>query len=152
MGEFRISKYNPRYVINGIYSRDEWTDYSDVGAVFDGSIFTMEEYLRVENNYISCISDILLCSKVEHFNINSFEPYEMTKWSNKQRLLLKDVLEVARDCLRGRCWCKLESNNSFIHFGYDYYIYIGVAVPCETVAEICSKYGLYCNEQCSPYQ
>ena len=48
-----IVKYPPQNYINGIYEKDEWTDYSDIGKVFDDKLFTLEEYLSVEKKYIN---------------------------------------------------------------------------------------------------
>ena len=45
-----IVKYPPQNYINGIYEKDEWTDYSDIGKVFDDKLFTLEEYLSVRTD------------------------------------------------------------------------------------------------------
>jgi len=36
MNEFRISKYNPVYRINEIYTRNEWSSCADVGCEVEG--------------------------------------------------------------------------------------------------------------------
>lgn len=52
MKEYRISKYDPQFRVNGSYQKNEWTSISDIGKVFDDGVLTLAEYLRVENEYI----------------------------------------------------------------------------------------------------
>lgn len=52
MKEYRISKYDPQFRVNGAYQKNEWTSVSDIGKVFDDGVLTLAEYLRVENEYI----------------------------------------------------------------------------------------------------
>ena len=54
-----IVKYPPWNYVNGCYTKDEWTDYSCVGLIFDNEKFTLEEYLLVEQRYVNVILNIL---------------------------------------------------------------------------------------------
>ena len=54
-----------------------------------------------------------------------------------------DILCLVKDCLRKRCWCKLSADNFFIHFGYDYYMYIGCNISENRMNEIASQNCLY---------
>ncbi len=54
-----ITKYPPWNYVNGCYTKDEWTDYSDIGKIFDDKLFTLEEYLLVEQKYVNVILTIL---------------------------------------------------------------------------------------------
>jgi len=45
--EYRIVKYNPKFRINGIYTKNEWTSISDIGDEFDGVFFTKTNSLWV---------------------------------------------------------------------------------------------------------
>ena len=65
---FVIVKYNPRYYDEEKYLRNEWTSFADVGLAFDDGILTMEDYIRVENNYISCIKEIVEGKFVDFYN------------------------------------------------------------------------------------
>lgn len=59
MLKVRITKYNPIYRDdNGYYTLNDWTSFSDIGKEYNNSIFTLEEYIKVENSYLSAI-DIL---------------------------------------------------------------------------------------------
>ena len=64
---YKISKYNPKNYKDGAYQLDEWTDFSDIGKVFESGIFTMEEYLKVEKNYIDFILKVVKEKKINSF-------------------------------------------------------------------------------------
>jgi len=84
---------------------------------------------------------------------------ENYKNHQEEGLLLREgsvlgELEIATVCrlnLRGMIWCKLEDERRFIHFGYDYYMYIGVPVPCEDAKALASRVGLFVEEFKSPH-
>jgi hypothetical protein len=40
MNEYRICKYNPRFRVNGVYIKDEWTSVSDIGKTFEDGVLT----------------------------------------------------------------------------------------------------------------
>ena len=149
--QYRITKYNPIYRINGIYNRDEWTAISDVGKSYNGKIFTFEEYLAVEKSYLSVIENILQELNIKSVRIKQGENI-YSKLNNSVLYSQEDVLLVARGCLREEFWCKLVSKNFFIHFGYDYYMYIGADIEEERMAEIARANGLFSELiQQSPY-
>lgn len=75
----------------------------------------------------------------------------ITKWKDKQILEGKGVELFIRDCLRENCWGKLENKTTYIHFGYDYYVYIGVDLPPACVACTVDKDGLFFEVMKSPY-
>lgn len=53
---YRITKYNPaNRNDSGNYCGDDWTSISDVGKFYNGELFTIEEYLRVENLYVCAV-------------------------------------------------------------------------------------------------
>ena len=152
MGHFKISKYNPQNVINGRYIKAEWTDYSDIGEKFQGEILTEEEYLIIERRYISCIEDIIKKSNIRGFYVTCVEKYkEECLWHNEQYIENLFLEKIITDCLRNKCWCKLLNNGYYIHFGYDYYVYVAVPLTFEKVDEICKKYNLFCEIKKSPY-
>lgn len=148
---YRISKYDHKYRVGAKYLRNEWTDYSDIGKVFENRVLTEQEYFFVEQNYISCIVNILQTAGIESLSVKALEEYTTVVWQNNQWLLIEDLSSIFRDCLRNKCWCRLENNNTYVHFGYDYYVYVGVDLPFEKVTEICQKHNLFCNVQHSPY-
>ena len=46
MTEYRITKYDPANRINGVYMADEWTSFSDIGKVFNGTLLSQDTYLK----------------------------------------------------------------------------------------------------------
>ncbi len=153
MSVFRISKYDPRLRICGKYMADEWTDYSDIGRSFDGKILTEEEYLSIENRYLCCIRDIMNCSCIPYMLISGLEIYEKCIWSEGCIVSVEKIDTIIRDCFRNVCWCKLEYDDMYIHFGYDFYIYVSTHSEADVVNEICNRYSLFAEEIfASPYE
>ena len=152
MFSWRITKYNPsNRDINGIYTLpDEWTSYSDIGATKDGKVFMCEDYKKVEDAYIASILMIMECNAVQKLKVvglektgpwisDSYMSENMQEIYDKVRdgiYCSKDTIGVlARLVLREKLWRKLEANSLFIHFGYDYYMYIGSGQMCERVIQ-----------------
>jgi len=49
-------------------------------------------------------------------------------------------------------WCKLSNGNSFVHFGYDYYMYVGGIKELKAAElAIINKNGLFVEKMKSPY-
>lgn len=151
--DYRITKYNPLYRDSeGRYLKDEWTDFSCVGYVFNGEKLTFEDYVYVEQEYIRCILEIINLLKIDvsKLKIVGIEKYEKCEWKNG---FLKDKnLELLlQDCLRRRIWCKIIGKKFQIHFGYDYYMYILCELPYDVVNKICIANNLFCEVFQSPY-
>ncbi len=68
-----------------------------------------------------------------------------------QQVTQKEVADIARLVLRESLWCKLESDRMFVHFGYDYYMFIGSTEPCESTIKKIEKLGLFVEKFESPY-
>ena len=151
MKSYRVSKYNPRLRVDNKYLIDEWTSYTDIGKTFSKKTFTLAEYETVEQNYIDCIIEIVLTSLTKEFKICSLEKHAHIKWKNNQILTLDLLQDFIRDCLREKCWAKLENQNLFVHFGYDYYVYIGTRLEYGLVKDIVQKHKLYAEQFSSPY-
>ena len=149
--QYRITKFNPLYRVNEIYTKNEWTSMYDVGKSYDEKIFTFEEYLAVEKSYLNVIEKVLQKSNVKRVIIKQGENI-YSKLNNSVLCSQEEVLLVARGCLREEFWCKLVSRNFFVHFGYDYYMYIGANIEEEHMSEIARENGLFSELiQQSPY-
>jgi len=150
INQFRITKYNPLFRDEeGHYLIDEWTDYSDVGQIFKGKELTYDEYVKVEKRYISVAMELAKLANVASFSIEAFEGKKCK--SIKKPVMLEALPNIIKSILRSEFWCKLVSNNFFIHFGYDYYMYIGCVLPNDVAYGISLKHELYCEEMMSPY-
>jgi len=57
-----------------------------------------------------------------------------------------------RMCLREAIWCKLEAEGRFyIHFGWDYYMYIGSDKSSADAIQLATSDGLFVEDFISPY-
>jgi hypothetical protein len=71
-------------------------------------------------------------------------------FQNDSILPLDRIGEIIRRILREELWCRLESSEGFIHFSWDYYMYVGVPHPCPTAEARAAELGLYVEEFASP--
>ena len=151
MTEYRITKYNPANRIDGVYSADEWTSFSDIGKVFGGTKLSQDVYLKTEQAYIDCCIDLIEKAQITNLPIDQAEYYTDDVHLPSSVFSTSEIRQVIIACLREQCWFKLTGKDFFIHFGYDYYIYIGSVLPIEIVEKTATKYGLFCEQFSSPY-
>ncbi len=151
MNEYRITKYDPEYRVNGVYERCEWTSVSDVGGIFADGILTADECNSVISNYVNCVLEILEKSNVHHLTIADLEINDPVSWINGQMIMLNEVALLVQDCLKEKCWGRLSGDGVFVHFGYDLYMYVGCNLPRDAVCEIGEKYALFAEEFLSPH-
>lgn len=149
MHEYRITKYNPenRNDQGHYLDLDEWTEFSDVGKSV-----SLSEYEAVETAYISSAIDLVSNCELSGLRIKSLEDYQ-NKCSFKENdiVTLESLEAVLRALLRGDFWCMLESEQAFVHIGYDFYMYVGVQSTSEQVVSRTMNRGLYVEEFISPY-
>lgn len=156
---WRITKYNPVYRNEkGYYLKDEWTDISDVGTVFDGTLFTIEQYFSVEEKYIKAIILFMECTQTYSLEVKKLEkrvPLRKNEFHSNETERLYDSLRegiiipkvlipnIVQLLLRSDIWCMLESEKMIAHFGYDYYMYIGSELLCEDTIIKIQEIGLF---------
>ena len=167
MNCLRVTKYNPQNRDrNDIYLKKEWTSIGDVGKIFNDTMFTFESYLVYEEAYIDAILRIMRENKLKSFkiealekksyvNYNDFFDSESQKYfsslKNNMVISIHDITPIIRFTLRELIWCKLISHKMFVHFGYDYYMYIGSEKQLENVLEDIKNNGLFIEPMVSPY-
>ena len=168
MNWHEIVKYSPqKYDSNGIYTTDEWTSMWDVGKKFDGKLFTLEEYLRVEQRYVSVILSIMKAMNCKYMTIQYLEAdkeyitssIKSSKFYNIDSELLKSlplleenrrihiskITDIIRLSLREYIYVVLCNKEHKLHikFGYDYYLNVSCSLNCETLKNIVCREGLY---------
>jgi hypothetical protein len=169
MNRWRISKYNPKFRKHGAYQKDDWTSVSEIGKSFQGSIFTLQQYLDTEDRYVSVVLSFLRESGLSSLTVKNLEK-DLPRPPQVVNLELADLLqemsdlqegelspvEIEKTCrvnLRELIWCKLEKEQLFyVHFGRDYYMYIGSALSCPRSVSDVSSVGLFIEEFPSPYE
>lgn len=153
---WRVTKYDPKNRdSNGSYSINEWTSFSDIGKIYNGIELSTYEYIQYEKAYIKAVFLFMKCNQVEQLKIVGLEIYDEETESNLEEgmILSEDIIEsVIRDVLRERIWCKLIfSEILFIHFGYDYNMYIGSMKLCREVLDEIEQSNLFIEGYQSPY-
>ena len=151
MNYYRVTKYSPAYRDErGFYTRDEWTSYSDIGKTFSGVLLTKTEYLKAEKRYISFCIDL--------WRLAGSKPLKICDLETILRITIpetitdeKELSFVVQAVLREKCWFKLKRYGFFIHFGYDYYMYVGTMIDEKTVIELAREKELFCEPMKSPY-
>ena len=150
MNEYRITKYDPRHRdSSGAYLLpDEWTSYSDVGRSV-----SLEEYLATEERYISTAVAFLREAGVESLEARTVDTHGSAVGAPIEGASLgpAEWPRAFRSVLREKWWCRFESDAGFVHFGLDYYMYVGVRSRTPECHAVALKYGLFVEPFTSPY-
>lgn len=166
-----IVKYKPQYYNEkGVYCKDEWTERGEIGSVFNGQIFTIEEYMAVEQKYVDAALKIMDLSNCKYLTL-AYEAYtlkgarqsiiEMMTGRFKeydkeycdflasiylgQRLNKEQVAKLVRLNLRILAETSLtnESRHLEFHFGGDSYMYCRTRLPKEVLRTELEPLGMY---------
>lgn len=153
---YRVTKCDPGNRDEcGVYTVDEWTMFSQVGSVVDGKKLTMAEYQRTEDAYVASAISFLRESGAEIVTVEQLEDAhgEAAKLGIREASELdhEQAARLIRLILRERAWCELRGDESFVHFGWDYYMYVGVPTPCDASRAFAADRGLYVERCSSPY-
>ena len=154
MKEYRVTKYDPALRgSNGEYKGDDWIMFSQIGQSFGGVVLTEQEYKRVERAYANAAMAFLTESGITKLRVKGLEnprrqPLDFAEGSV---LTLDRIPDVIGRILREEFWCRLEADDAFVHFGWDYYMYVGVSCDCRLAERTATELGLYVEEFASPY-
>jgi hypothetical protein len=170
--KWRVTRYDPALRNKrGNYSLGDWSFFAQVGQVFNGEELTFQRYLGWEMAYANAASafladaglDALQIEYLENKNIKNVnaEQYKDISLEPKSlragMLVAKDDLaNVVRLNLREVIWCKLatgyrEDSRFYLHFGWDFYMYIGSSLPSVKAIRYAESIGLFVEPKRSPY-
>ena len=155
MIEYRVTKYDPALRdARGAYTADEWILFKQIGSAFGGIVLTEGEYLRVEEAYINSATAFLREGGLNSLTVEGIENHKRLalEFGEGSVLSLERVGDVIRQMLREELWCRLESQDGFVHIGWDYYMYIGVPHRCPKAELLAEGLGLYPERFSSPYK
>ena len=155
MIEYRVTKYDPALRdANGAYLADEWILFKQIGSTFGGVVLTEAEYLSVERAYINSATAFLREGGIDSLTVEGIENHKKLalEFGEGSVLSLERIGDVIRLMLREELWCRLESQDGFVHIGWDYYMYIGVPHPCPKAELLAAGLGLYPERFSSPYK
>lgn len=153
--QFRVTKYNPAFRnAEGAFTGDEWTNFSDIGRMINGAVLTNVVYKRVEDAYVRTATEFLQESGVTSLFVVGVECVEgdASVPTTGKQLSLHQIGETIRRLLREEFWCRLEDAQSFVHIGYDYYMYIAVPSKCPRAEILAKQLGLFVERFDSPYR
>lgn len=167
--QWRVTKYDPRRRDRqGRFRDDDWTAVSDIGAVFGGRPLDVDDYLAVEDRYVAAAMRFRQDSRADNVRVVDLEPPDLSEIAEGvpltdlvrtgppitegQRVIGVEFDRLVRLNLRSLIWCKLEQpGRFFVHFGHDYYMYIGSAEPCAEAIAFAEQSGLFVEPMTSPY-
>ena len=138
-----------------------------MGQPFGGEVLTFEEYRKVENAYVASALRFLTEAGLNSLKVTSLETKNLSG-VEKSRLadipfepnLVEEGMSASDETLESICrlvlrevlWCRLESQEGFyIHFGWDYYMYVGSTVPSEKSVLYGRQRSLFIEAVRSPY-
>ncbi|WP_239614656.1 DUF7683 domain-containing protein [Cohnella mopanensis] len=167
--QWRITKYNPIFRNDkGHYLLDEWTCPSEIGNIINGDSFTLEKYLVIEHAYVETIIEFLIEQKqyslrviqasnrlISHEDKKSvLYDHEFGEINIKEDMIanINEIRIICKMILRNFADCQLYSkDNFFVHFGWDYYMFIGSNQKSLTAIKFATNSGLFVEEFSSPY-
>ncbi|MFJ7665460.1 hypothetical protein ACIQXI_00045 [Lysinibacillus sp. NPDC097195] len=168
--QWRITKYNPDFRNNeGHYTKDvEWTSPSHIGKTIDGEIFTVENYIEVETAYIATIMKFLHVNDIKSLTmINTTyidvgldsalynqlydEKFDNLHLKEDQEVTIDQIPLIAKMVLRGFLFCHFIAADFFVHFGDDYYMFIGTNHYQEEPLQFAREHHLFVEEMISPF-
>lgn len=169
---WRVTKYNPKYRDEtGVYFRDEWTSISEIGIITNDNItLTIQDYISTEDRYLKAILGIMSCLDIQKLSIVGLEKWEDTLDTNDFPSLYSDkmiklysqiangvwlekdqISDICRLILRDKIWCKLKYDSKmYVHFGHDFYMFIGSEIMCNDTINNIEEMGLYVEDFISP--
>lgn len=141
---YRITKYDPKKRNSqGYYQPDEWISIHDIGTIYEGEKFTLDEYLKVEDAYVEAImifinflglNTVTLIDYEKHklflpnlLTPELFNAYETSKPG--EEVSKEKIPYLARLALREDIYCVFKNDDIFIRFDFDYYMFIGSSKP-----------------------
>lgn len=159
MRHWRVTKYDPVHRdTSGAFRADDWTAFGDIGRVFAGVVLTPADYEEMESRYVDAAIHFAHEAGVRSLiavGVEEKSPKERTpsvELSEGAPIDLQRAPHVIRAILRDEVWCKLEARPLFyLHFGYDYYMYVGCQRDLPDSVEFAIKSGLFVEDFLSPY-
>lgn len=164
--QWRITKYNPIFRNNqGHYTKLlEWTSPSHIGKNIYGRTFTLEEYGNVETAYIDTIMKFLEVNNIKSLRILNMTYIDIDKdpvlydkgldnlqLKNDQEVSVEHIRLISKMVLRGFIYCNFICTDFFVHFGDEYYMFIGTNNYQEEPLKFAEEQNLFVEEMVSPF-
>lgn len=158
--QWRITKYNPAYRNEyGAYMKEEWISSFDIGKSV-----TLEDYLKIETAYVDTVMKFSEANQIDFVRILKVTHIDKNKNSilydkDIEALPLQDDCEVpasqvpllAKMTLRDYIHCNFITEDFFVHFGDDYYMFIGSNSYHEEPLQFARAHNLFVEDMISPF-
>ena len=154
---WQITKYDPKNRdADGIYLKDEWTDHSDIGQIFEGKQLTFAEYLAIETKYIQAVLLFMECLGIETLKVTKLihrARYQKKALIDGKRIIndtyynYEMITFLIQSMLRNKFGCILESENMRVRFYDDYYMTLGCTMPCSSTIKQIENMGLFVEKK-----
>ena len=142
-----IVKYEPQYYDdNGVYQKDEWTCFFDIGKEYEGKVVTMEDYLDIENRFIAVTRAILEAAGCTFVTIGYVEAIRGKRVKEGIRIRVQQIDHYIRLVLRGKMWIVFINSSRGVQFDFNedvMYMHLFCRLPDEQLREIVESRGLY---------
>lgn len=142
-----IVKYKPEfYDENGVYQKDEWTNYSDIGEVYEGRIVTRDDYLDVENRFIDITRAILAAAGCSYITLGYVEARRRKGLREGMRVRVQEIDPFLRLALRGKAFIVFVNRSKGVQFDFSndvLYMHLNCRVPDNELRTIVESRSLY---------
>ncbi|MEI6729472.1 MAG: hypothetical protein WCK98_07585 [bacterium] len=126
---YRVTKYDPKKRReDGAYlDQTEWTEFNEL----KNPNYNFKDYLLTENAYIYAIYYFIELNKETDFQL--FTKIVKNKLTKNSKIFTDKIsLEYyIKKIFRENFGAKIRCNNMCVHFGWDYYMYIGSNNKCD---------------------
>jgi hypothetical protein len=157
--EFRLSKYDPaKRDLTGAFRDQDWVSYSQIGSEIGGRVLRKGEYERVEDAYVETIREMLTEAGLQQVGIERFRRFgkparDIKAFRKGQKVDLDTLSRLTRLTLQDRVEVGFSvPRKMYLHFGFDFLVYIGLARPTPAAKAFASENGLFLEEMASPYR
>lgn len=128
-----------------------WISFSDIGETFHGQTLTQTAYEAMEGRFLDVIALVFRHARPVYAEGLEDAKHLCPFVCGAALCDEQEIRTVARSCLRGEYWCRLESEGAFVHFGGDYDLYIGCSSDTDAFEAFVADLGLNLTEAKSEY-
>jgi hypothetical protein len=149
MIEYRVTKYDrASRDARDAYTKQEWTSVTDIGRAFAGVVLTDGRISTCRTSLPRLGPRVPSRGRSEFTDSGGLENHKglALEFGEGSVLPVEQVGDLIRRILRGAFWCRLKGQGGFVHFGWDYYMYIGVPHRCLEAEQLAEELGLYPEE------
>jgi hypothetical protein len=106
-------------------------------------ILESNSHMQPTVSIVNALREVLRAEKIQELVIRDLIKIEgRVQWKNGQKIGPDEFQAVIKDCLAGKCTCRLSAENFFAHAEEDHTLYIGTQLSLDTIHPIVNPLGL----------